>query len=1102
MSIELKAHQQEAYDGITEEFKNGNRAAVVHPTGTGKSYIALKLIEDNQEKQVLYLAPSISILHQIKENSIKHNGQMFSGLERMTYRKLSRLSSEQMREINPDIIVLDEFHHCGAPVWGASVDKLCDMFPNAKVLGLSATPIRYFDGNIDMAEEMFGEHVVSEISFIEALERDILPGFDYVSAMYGYEDKLLQLKERIENSSAIQTKKDEARKLFQELSKQLSKDTEDLPEVLEKHMANKNGKYMVFCSNIEEMQKKIQEAQELFSKINPNIKIYSVSSSEDLKNNQKVLKQFEKDNDENTLKLMFSVNMLNEGYHLPDIDGVIMMRPTKSPTIYMQQMGRALTVGNSSKKPIIIDLVDNFDSIRVIEEVTGALSGRNIDGIDKEKKNKVIENEKFKIIDYTKNIGEISRKIEKLSRLRSLSMSEKIDLFEKFMNENPDETIHYDTVFEGFPIGSYLIQIRQSMIYGKGKLEYSQKDKERLEKLGLLYEGLDTIETRIERLKAYCKEHPYVFSNVADLKKKLEKEGNRDEIEYIEKLYESDYKYILQRISNGKLPKDIEQDLKNAKIGGVFGFTKEDEELIKKYGISKKMIIQLNTDFGSIDNFRKAYIQYKIDLANAKTYEEKEKVAIKNENIVNCRRHLPLVGDFYLCKKKSYIALANSILNNNFYIANNVFGNELDVMLNNFLEASLREVQKNVITLRFGLEDEQPKSLEETGVRINKSGARARQIETIALRELRRKGELLQKQIFEPTEEFIKVYFEIHDVFYSEDEPQMNREDIEKLMDICREKQTKVEENKEKDSPPIVALDLSTKTYNCLKKHYGKIEPMTIADLLEEIEEPKDLLKISYMGKKSAEEVIEKVHQLGFKFKYEEEKNDIEQKRKQVLPSASIDVLRLSARLYNCLKKHYGKIETMTIADLLEEIEEPEDLLKIRNMGKKSAEEVIEKVHKLGFRFKYEEEQDNKELNLEQVVQEEPLREETEYSSSTEENSENSTDSFSELVQAIESADSKYAEISKIVEELNAQKENILQKINQLLQQLNEMSNGNITQEIATTMPQVYQLLQEQRKKLQYLDRAIAEAQKLEETNREERVKLTEKYDGMIQGGN
>ena len=304
MSIELKIHQQEAYNGVKEEFENGNRAAIIHPTGTGKSYIALKLIEDNQGKKVLYLAPSISILHQIKEDSIKYNGQKFLGLERMTYQKTSKLDNEEMKKINPDIIVLDEFHHCGAPVWGEAVNELCNMFPDAKVLGLSATPIRYFDGNIDMAEEMFGNHIASEISFMEAIEKGILPEFDYVSAMYGYEDKLLQLKEQIENSNSTQSRKDEARKLFEELSKQLNKDTENLPEVLEKHITNKNGKYMVFCSNIEEMEKKIQESQDLFSKINPNIKIYSVASSESLKNNKKILKQFENDNNENTLKLI------------------------------------------------------------------------------------------------------------------------------------------------------------------------------------------------------------------------------------------------------------------------------------------------------------------------------------------------------------------------------------------------------------------------------------------------------------------------------------------------------------------------------------------------------------------------------------------------------------------------------------------------------------------------------------------------------------------------------------------------------------------------------------------------------------------------------
>lgn len=67
-------------------------------------------------------------------------------------------------------------------------------------------------------------------------------------------------------------KKAEARKLFEELSKQLSKETENLPEILEKHMKNKNGKYIVFCSNIEDMQKKINEAQGLFLKVNPKHK--------------------------------------------------------------------------------------------------------------------------------------------------------------------------------------------------------------------------------------------------------------------------------------------------------------------------------------------------------------------------------------------------------------------------------------------------------------------------------------------------------------------------------------------------------------------------------------------------------------------------------------------------------------------------------------------------------------------------------------------------------------------------------------------------------------------------------------------------------------
>lgn len=63
MSVKLKPHNDKAYTKIKEMFEKGNEAAVIHPTGTGKSYIALKLIEDNPEKKIIYLSPSVAIMH-------------------------------------------------------------------------------------------------------------------------------------------------------------------------------------------------------------------------------------------------------------------------------------------------------------------------------------------------------------------------------------------------------------------------------------------------------------------------------------------------------------------------------------------------------------------------------------------------------------------------------------------------------------------------------------------------------------------------------------------------------------------------------------------------------------------------------------------------------------------------------------------------------------------------------------------------------------------------------------------------------------------------------------------------------------------------------
>ena len=89
MSVKLEPHNQTGYEATKKIFENGNRAAVISPTGTGKSYIGLKLIEDNYGKKVIYLAPSKAILHQFKKNMIENGVKFNDGknklVERYTY---------------------------------------------------------------------------------------------------------------------------------------------------------------------------------------------------------------------------------------------------------------------------------------------------------------------------------------------------------------------------------------------------------------------------------------------------------------------------------------------------------------------------------------------------------------------------------------------------------------------------------------------------------------------------------------------------------------------------------------------------------------------------------------------------------------------------------------------------------------------------------------------------------------------------------------------------------------------------------------------------------------------------------------------------------
>ena len=356
MSIHLFKHNQQAYRAVTAMLEKEKMAAVIHPTGTGKSLIAFKLAEEHPSEKFLWLSPS----EYIYQTQLENLGMEFDNIQFMSYSRLMK-NEDSIETLHPDYIILDEFHRCGAAEWGKSVRKLLTACPDAKRLGLSATNIRYLDNQRNMAEEIFDGKIASEMTLGEAIVRGILPEPKYVIAMYSYKKELDQLKKRVQalSNQGLIT---ENQKLLEQLRRALEQ-AEGLDIVFEKHMEKKNGKYIVFCSGKEHMDEMKEQASTWFRRVDREPRIYTAFYNDTATDRE--FREFKKDNSEH-LKLLFCIDMLNEGVHVDDVDGVILLRPTVSPIIYLQQIGRALSAG-SGKTPVIFDLVNNFDSLSCID---------------------------------------------------------------------------------------------------------------------------------------------------------------------------------------------------------------------------------------------------------------------------------------------------------------------------------------------------------------------------------------------------------------------------------------------------------------------------------------------------------------------------------------------------------------------------------------------------------------------------------------------------------------------------------------------------------------------------------------------------------------
>ncbi len=500
MAIRLFEHNQTAYDAVLSMLSEKKKAAVIHPTGTGKSFIGFKLCEDFPDSIVCWLSPSEYIFNTQIENLRKASGGYApENIKFFTYAKLMNMTEAELSEIKPDYVIFDEFHRCGAEFWGMGVDNLLNMYSYVPIVGFSATAIRYLDNARDMSDELFDGNVASEITLGEAIVRGILNPPKYVLSVFSFADDLANYQRRVRNSRN-KFIRDEGEKYLEALRHALEK-ADGLEEIFKKHIEDKTGKYIVFCSNFEHLNEMVRVSKEWFKTIDDAPHVYIAYSNN--AETSKAFSNFKKDNSDH-MKLLYCIDMLNEGVHVDDISGVILLRPTVSPIIYKQQIGRALATGKKNSA-VIFDIVMNIEnlySIGAIEEEMHITASYYRD-LGEER---LIVNERFKVIDEVRECREL---FDKLEGILTASWDIMYGYAQKYYEEhgNLEVPARYATP-DGYSLGHWIYNQRAVR---KGQMQGVLTD-EQIEKLDRLqmrwnYFTDNSWETNFAAAQKYYEEH-------------------------------------------------------------------------------------------------------------------------------------------------------------------------------------------------------------------------------------------------------------------------------------------------------------------------------------------------------------------------------------------------------------------------------------------------------------------------------------------------------------------------------------------------------------------------------------------------------------------
>ena len=443
LNIEPNLMQQEALNSLNAlRNENKNKALIISATGTGKTYLSAFDVKNYNPKRMLFVVHreniALAAMSSFKKIIKNHSFGLFSGNKKeldadYIFATIQTIHKKEYREVfSPDTfdyIIIDEVHRAGA----SSYQELVEYFKPDFLLGMSATPERSDDFDI---YKMFDYNIAYEIRLQQAMEYDLLCPFHY----YGITDVQV-------NGVSLNDKTD-----FNNL---VSSNRVDhiIDQINIYGYSGNRVRGLVFCSRKEEAK----ELSKLFNE--RGYKTTALTGEDSEEKRRLAMDKLETDNPNDYLDYIFTVDIFNEGIDIPKVNQIVMLRPTQSAIIFVQQLGRGLRKHNSKDYVVIIDFIGNYEKNflipialsgnlsynkdnlrRFVSEGSLIIPGESTVSFDQISKKRIFESIDKANFSDVKIIKEayfkLKQKLGRIPRLQDFDTYESIDVLRIFQNKS------------------------------------------------------------------------------------------------------------------------------------------------------------------------------------------------------------------------------------------------------------------------------------------------------------------------------------------------------------------------------------------------------------------------------------------------------------------------------------------------------------------------------------------------------------------------------------------------------------------------------------------------------------------------------------------